>query len=478
MVNELLVDVENVFKWQRTDGERIPNRGRIEYIQDQLRAVIWWSDEHMPPPAGITPGWMDAIRGYGKLDPSGEAFTQALLTWSPWLEPEANHLERDERAGRFTATLDRTRPLPKDRIIVRTVTGPGVSATFRLVKFGPDEAELALLADADAALAKAPGTNRLVLCSRDHLVVEFWEQQTGEGEGLLLTYRDPKDKKHLGDSRVATLSVVVGVCKTLNRTGRTLAPGTEITRELLDELRSATKPARPRRGRRPASQRDSSAATPPRHRTTHLARPLDVLRAVDWEGLIAEPPSAKSWGRAWANDDLHLTVAAVMEAELKRLHATNDELGRCIEGLWGGATDDALIAYRAFALIALHRLSEGGGESLGAAIRSDPELHEGFWRSYVLVQPYLGVAEAAAPGAVPEKTAPSRHPHAHRSRKPRLHEAAAELGIDSKTALHLLREAGVRVPGPASSMGPAQLRMLRKAVEAHLAVVQDEAEAG
>ncbi len=50
--------------------------------------------------------------------------------------------------------------------------------------------------------------------------------------------------------------------------------------------------------------------------------------------------------------------------------------------------------------------------------------------------------------------------------KPRVHEIAAELGIDSKTALEKLKEMGEFVKGPSSSVEPPVARKLKAALEA------------
>ena len=50
--------------------------------------------------------------------------------------------------------------------------------------------------------------------------------------------------------------------------------------------------------------------------------------------------------------------------------------------------------------------------------------------------------------------------------KPRVHEVAAELGIDSKVALEKLREMGEYVKGPSSSIEPPVARKLKAALEA------------
>ncbi|MCU1558078.1 MAG: translation initiation factor, partial [Microbacteriaceae bacterium] len=50
--------------------------------------------------------------------------------------------------------------------------------------------------------------------------------------------------------------------------------------------------------------------------------------------------------------------------------------------------------------------------------------------------------------------------------KPRVHEIAAELGIDSKKALEKLKEMGEFVKGPSSSLEPPVARKLRAALEA------------
>src|SRR5690606_25681805 len=50
--------------------------------------------------------------------------------------------------------------------------------------------------------------------------------------------------------------------------------------------------------------------------------------------------------------------------------------------------------------------------------------------------------------------------------KPRVHEIAAELGIESKQALEKLKEMGEFVKGPSSSIEPPVARKLRAALEA------------
>ena len=47
--------------------------------------------------------------------------------------------------------------------------------------------------------------------------------------------------------------------------------------------------------------------------------------------------------------------------------------------------------------------------------------------------------------------------------KPRVHEIAAELGIESKVALEKLKELGEFVKGPSSSVEPPVARKLRAA---------------
>ncbi|WP_241983495.1 translation initiation factor IF-2 N-terminal domain-containing protein, partial [Cryobacterium tagatosivorans] len=50
--------------------------------------------------------------------------------------------------------------------------------------------------------------------------------------------------------------------------------------------------------------------------------------------------------------------------------------------------------------------------------------------------------------------------------KPRVHEIATELGVDSKVALAKLKEMGEFVKGPSSSVEPPVARRLRAALEA------------
>ena len=50
--------------------------------------------------------------------------------------------------------------------------------------------------------------------------------------------------------------------------------------------------------------------------------------------------------------------------------------------------------------------------------------------------------------------------------KPRVHEIASELGVDSKTALEKLKELGEFVKGPSSSVEPPVARKLRAALQA------------
>lgn len=60
--------------------------------------------------------------------------------------------------------------------------------------------------------------------------------------------------------------------------------------------------------------------------------------------------------------------------------------------------------------------------------------------------------------------------------KPRVHEVASELGIDTKVALAKLKEMGEFVKGPSSSIEPPVVRKLRAALEAEgLSVVAQEA---
>ncbi|WP_344312886.1 translation initiation factor IF-2 N-terminal domain-containing protein, partial [Agromyces terreus] len=50
--------------------------------------------------------------------------------------------------------------------------------------------------------------------------------------------------------------------------------------------------------------------------------------------------------------------------------------------------------------------------------------------------------------------------------KPRVHEIASELGVDSKIALEKLKEMGEYVKGPSSSIEPPVARRLKAALEA------------
>ncbi|WP_136057585.1 translation initiation factor IF-2 N-terminal domain-containing protein, partial [Microbacterium sp. K22] len=50
--------------------------------------------------------------------------------------------------------------------------------------------------------------------------------------------------------------------------------------------------------------------------------------------------------------------------------------------------------------------------------------------------------------------------------KPRVHEIAAELGVDSKVALAKLKELGEFVKSPSSTIEPPVARKLRAAIEA------------
>ena len=50
--------------------------------------------------------------------------------------------------------------------------------------------------------------------------------------------------------------------------------------------------------------------------------------------------------------------------------------------------------------------------------------------------------------------------------KPRVHEIASELGIESKVALEKLKELGEFVKGPSSTIEPPVARKLRAALEA------------
>ncbi|MCU1437968.1 MAG: translation initiation factor, partial [Naasia sp.] len=50
--------------------------------------------------------------------------------------------------------------------------------------------------------------------------------------------------------------------------------------------------------------------------------------------------------------------------------------------------------------------------------------------------------------------------------KPRVHEVASDLGVDTKVALAKLKEMGEFVKGPSSSIEPPVARKLRAALEA------------
>ncbi|WP_143740713.1 translation initiation factor IF-2 N-terminal domain-containing protein, partial [Microbacterium sp. SZ1] len=50
--------------------------------------------------------------------------------------------------------------------------------------------------------------------------------------------------------------------------------------------------------------------------------------------------------------------------------------------------------------------------------------------------------------------------------KPRVHEIAAEFGVDSKVALAKLKELGEFVKSPSSTIEPPVARKLRAAIEA------------
>ncbi|WP_230102323.1 translation initiation factor IF-2 N-terminal domain-containing protein, partial [Microbacterium sp. Bi121] len=54
--------------------------------------------------------------------------------------------------------------------------------------------------------------------------------------------------------------------------------------------------------------------------------------------------------------------------------------------------------------------------------------------------------------------------------KPRVHEIAAELGVDSKVALAKLKELGEFVKSPSSTIEPPVARKLRAAIEADGAI--------
>lgn len=58
--------------------------------------------------------------------------------------------------------------------------------------------------------------------------------------------------------------------------------------------------------------------------------------------------------------------------------------------------------------------------------------------------------------------------------KPRVHEVAAELGIDSRDALHLLKSMGVLVKAPSSTIEPSIARKLRTAVQNDLGFSRDK----
>ena len=475
MVNEIMLDVENVFRWDRGRDHDLL-RGRIDWIRGQLEALLWWNDQHFPAEQAL-PTTTSGILGYGKLDPSGLSFNYCILDWSVAGGVRTNRLNEFSRRGENEELIG--------NVVVLTELTPGPTASFSLVGLEEHAGETLLLEEAERHVLVDGQASRLVLVSRDRLVTGFYSAHADAD--LLLAYGEPKASVHQGYARVVSLPTLVEVHRNLNRLPVPLLPGAEITPAVLAEISLPNASTRPVRAEKSlAHQRvfeglrtGDLLSTGTQSEVLDLIRalagdvqerpmrnnPLEALKRVDWRTLSESAPPAQAWISAWGSRYLHEAVAETMRSELRAIAATNDELSQCILGLWDGAKDDALTAYRAFALMALHRSDASANDSLGAAIRSDPELHEQFWRPYVLIQPYLSVLDVADPSEVAEKP-PVDH-RGKRTRNPRLHQVAAALGIDLTTAIQYLREAGLGHSNPADPMGRRAVRLLEAAVQAH-----------
>lgn len=370
MAHEVVLDVENVFHWNPGPEERRPDPARISYVRTCLESLAWWSEVHMGGEDGVS-AQVAAFRGYGKLDPSGRAVTVCLLA--------GGGLARVNRIDEFPsgAAAAHTQELVLEVDFTR-----GVTATFTLV--GPERhaAETALLENLPVPVASGK-PHRIVLCSHDSKVTTFYGASREAFSAVyLLAYNKGKKQEHVGDPRVATFGELVSIYANLPRLAGRLVPGVEFTRALLTQLEILLRPAPPSRPRR--RRRGAPAAPRP------VASPVETLRRVRWKDVLGHAVDSPQWVNAWGDSAFQQTVSRVIARDLRAIMAVNDELASCIEGLLRGDPDEALVAYRAFALIAVHyRLREVQRESLGAALRSDPELSKTFWRPYVLVQPYL-----------------------------------------------------------------------------------------
>lgn len=374
MVNEIALDVENVFHWRKGPEEEVADAGRLAYIRMCVDALAWWSDVHHGP-GEAAPAQVDVVHGYGKLDPAGQAFTSDLLAGSP-----ADAV----RVDRITEFRDPGHSPRGTRVLILDVDhSPGVSGLFTLVDQDKHAAEVALLEDVEVAVGGTSG-HRIVLGSLDNKVTTFYgNRDRFPGVSLLLVYNGRRRPEHVGDAGVATLGQLTAVYENLSRVVARLEPGAEITGELLTRLELLANPGPPTRPNRTGRLRVIAAPA-------RLASPVETLRHVDWDALVEHRPDSPQWVSAWGNRGFQLTASRVIHRELTQISRLDDELARWVEGLLGGERDDALAAYGAFALIAAHYLLPAEDRvSLGAAIRSDPELSARLWRPYVLIQPYL-----------------------------------------------------------------------------------------
>lgn len=374
-MHEIAIDAENVFFWNRSDSERAPSPERLTYTRNCLEALAWWSDTHVGP--GDAAPHAEAIRGFGKLDPAGQAHVGAV------------------RLGGGEVRVDRVDEFLMDGIsegerllILDADFSREVVATFTLVGPEKDAGETALLDHVSEAVA-SPGPHRVVLCSADTKVLAVYARGVPEGVSYLLAYNAVKRPEHVGDAGVATFSDVVSLYLNRHRLGG-LVPGEELTGAVLTRFNILREPAPPSRPHRSPRRRALRAAGP-------VASPIDSLRRIDWAELVANPPNSPRWVAAWGDAEFQQLASRVLARELSAAATANDDLQACFEGFWSGDEGASHRAYRAVALIAVHyRQPPDRRDSLGAMLDGDPELAD-LREPYLLVQPVLPPLPAPEP---------------------------------------------------------------------------------
>lgn len=382
MSASLLIDAENIF--HALGG----TKAAAAHVS--ITALMWWRDVHHGEESSCA---ISEVLGYGKpSDPGVRVFARALgrlrreggekvedtsllAELDDWSAAVAAHLAAIQDRTLTPAQSTAHRRALGNRIQARIAKGRLASgARTAVVAVGWDShaAETVMLADVAHLLNEGVPRSAIVLASGDNKIVSLYHR--AKEPGLLLAKSGGTPHSDDDSGRASRVPDVLALYRLRALLPEDHPKGAPITQDLLATLR--------RRDRRP---RHTTPPSAPRV----LSDPVALLRAVHWAELGTHRPGEAAWDAAWGDEDLRLAASSTLLEEAPGIRVADDELAEAVEGVWEGDPERAIVAYRAFALMALHRLSRDDGASLGAAIRGDASLREEFWRPYVLMQPYL-----------------------------------------------------------------------------------------